>query len=820
MHHSEKVAFNIDVFDHSNVRHACNGISFPHTLQLPPDHRRDRGIMEELSDFSSLQASVSSALVSSTRTASQLANEDLAFHRSLDASLGGDLDRQNARLLGLAERLLGAATANTEIVRPPRLSDIEAVEGNWRAVVDVVDSLLERADTALDEFTGAVKRLSPGVAESMSKAPKVSRIAAALRSQDIEKPQLQFEHVPTNDETDPFKPLLLSKPHALQPLEASSGAHPYQTEIEHYQYPAFVRTRAEPIMYHPFDSTTATFVDTEEAVHEMLEELKHAKEIAVDLEHHDQRSYIGIVSLMQISTRDKDWIVDTLKPWRRKLHCLNEVFTDSNIIKVLHGAYMDIVWLQRDLGLYIVGLFDTHYAARALGYAGGSLAFLLKKFADVDAQKQYQLADWRIRPLPQELFDYARSDTHYLLYIFDNMRNELLERSDTSASDSSRDRIAEVLQKSSETALQRYEHPIYDEKHGQGQNGWYKMLARTPALFTKEQFSVFRAVHRWRDDVARAQDDGIPYVMPNHQVFGIAKALPTNKADLLGVAQPTTQTVRLRVDELAAVIARAREDGKDGPEMMQVLNEVEPQFPRRTPKGETSHPAAAVTPNHNIGGTANAITSSTLPLRSTRSSFWGSAFKNTADTSRPLSTVNNISLTVPLPPLTAEVFADAAEATSTPTRPPTSEYSELTPVETPAEPEDDTFILKQLGKKRKRVEPIDGMAAQSDEVAIPDDENEHLREKAERKKAKKEAKRAARQAAAEADDGPSATADAEAPFDYTNAPSILHPPRESRESMRDRRKKEVNPYAKSLDAPKGLPRAQKERAGRSMTYQS
>jgi hypothetical protein len=28
-------------------------------------------------------------------------------------------------------------------------------------VVDVVDSLLERADTALDEFTGAVKRLSP-----------------------------------------------------------------------------------------------------------------------------------------------------------------------------------------------------------------------------------------------------------------------------------------------------------------------------------------------------------------------------------------------------------------------------------------------------------------------------------------------------------------------------------------------------------------------------------------------------------------------------------------------------------------------------------
>lgn len=58
---------------------------------------------------------------------------------------------------------------------------------------------------------------------------------------------------------------------------------------------------------------------------------------------------------------------------------------------------MDIVWLQRDLGLYIVGLFDTHQASRVLGYGGGSLAFLLKKFADFDAQKQYQTADWRMR---------------------------------------------------------------------------------------------------------------------------------------------------------------------------------------------------------------------------------------------------------------------------------------------------------------------------------------------------------------------------------------------------------------------------------------
>jgi exosome complex exonuclease RRP6 len=114
-------------------------------------------------NFAALHASISAALVATTRSASALANEDLSFHRSLDASLATQLDRQNARLLSLATGLLGTAAATTETVRPPpSLRDIEGIENNWRAVVDVVDSLLERADTALDEFTGAVKRLSPG----------------------------------------------------------------------------------------------------------------------------------------------------------------------------------------------------------------------------------------------------------------------------------------------------------------------------------------------------------------------------------------------------------------------------------------------------------------------------------------------------------------------------------------------------------------------------------------------------------------------------------------------------------------------------------
>lgn len=58
---------------------------------------------------------------------------------------------------------------------------------------------------------------------------------------------------------------------------------------------------------------------------------------------------------------------------------------------------MDMIWLQRDFGLYIVGLFDTFHASKLLGYPKLGLAYLLKRFANFDAAKQYQMADWRIR---------------------------------------------------------------------------------------------------------------------------------------------------------------------------------------------------------------------------------------------------------------------------------------------------------------------------------------------------------------------------------------------------------------------------------------
>ena len=70
------------------------------------------------------------------------------------------------------------------------------------------------------------------------------------------------------------------------------------------------------------------------------------KSFAVDLEHHDFRSFKGFTCLIQISTRYEDFLIDAIK-LRHELYRLNEAFTNSSIMKVFHGAEMDVIWLQR-----------------------------------------------------------------------------------------------------------------------------------------------------------------------------------------------------------------------------------------------------------------------------------------------------------------------------------------------------------------------------------------------------------------------------------------------------------------------------------------
>ncbi|KAJ7896101.1 ribonuclease H-like domain-containing protein [Mycena olivaceomarginata] len=561
------------------------------------------------SSFPDFNSKVQTAALNATRSAAGLP-ADIQFHRSIDPDLAEDLDAFSSRVLSLTNNILSlVATADPSSSRRKGKAKLQTqddvVDDFHSLVVDCMDQMLERADICLDEFLGrtkaplvAINYDAPGLRKTAKKIPtqRGQLDAAVQHASNLAKPQLAFKHA-VNNSDEPWHPVLSHKFNAQVPLGhvyRDSDAetlmnHPYRYEIMHIPYPARMFVPAEPIQPTPLESTSATWVSTPDALDSMLDELREAPEIAIDLEHNNYRSYAGIVCLMQISTRKQDWIVDTLA-LRAELAtgALNEVLTDPKIIKVLHGAESDIIWLQQDFNLYIVNLFDTFHASKLLEFPRHGLANLLEMYCDFVPDKRYQLADWRIRPLPEDMLQYARSDTHFLLFIYDNLRNALLDRAVSRAQSKSRSPsparysppsttppeqalIRQALSRSEETALRTYEKETYDFELGAGSGGWDTLArkwnkgglvaaAETPLGSETLQRAVYRCVHAWRDEIARAEDESTRYVLPNHYLFQLAERPPADMAALLQMFQPVPPVVRRRAKELFEAIRACLQD--------------------------------------------------------------------------------------------------------------------------------------------------------------------------------------------------------------------------------------------------------------------
>lgn len=170
----------------------------------------------------------------------------------------------------------------------------------------------------------------------------------STQSYKLEKPQIHFHDRDDYQSPVEFQPSLVYKHHAMDmsakdsaesDAEGAKGSiqHPYTWETKYLPYPTHMFMPSDPIKPPGVEKRKATWVDSRKALAEMVEELKTAKEIAVDLEHHFFHSYYGFTCLMQISTRHKDWLIDTLVPDVRQemqTNKLGGIFADPNIVKV------------------------------------------------------------------------------------------------------------------------------------------------------------------------------------------------------------------------------------------------------------------------------------------------------------------------------------------------------------------------------------------------------------------------------------------------------------------------------------------------------
>mmetsp|Transcript_47866 Transcript_47866/g.107437 ORF Transcript_47866/g.107437 Transcript_47866/m.107437 type:complete len:668 (-) Transcript_47866:210-2213(-) len=358
-------------------------------------------------------------------------------------------------------------------------------------------------------------------------------------------------------------------------MECTTIGNPYEEELSNLVWDdADLRCLRPPQPYPRMEDTPLVYVSTEPELRDMVDEIKstcQGKEIAVDVEHHDLRSYYGFVCLVQISTRNKDFIVDPFNIFA-EMHMLNEVFSDPGIRKILHGADRDVMWLQRDFSVYLVNMFDTGLATRELGLQGGfSLANLVARVCKVSLDKQHQLSDWRQRPLSEEMTRYARSDTHYLLYCYDCLWNALVTKKGAGAffglghdiegqqcTDVGVQALKDVLDRSRKLCIHYYAHPQYNV--GNAALKLTQKFGVAERRMTHKQFELLQALLQWRDGKARALDESMRHIAPDACLWRIALAMPTTPLRLRSTAgNPVPVAVQSFSAEILAIVQKLQQ---------------------------------------------------------------------------------------------------------------------------------------------------------------------------------------------------------------------------------------------------------------------
>lgn len=279
-------------------------------------------------------------------------------------------------------------------------------------------------------------------------------------------------------------------------------------------------------------------------------ELRAEPLLAVDTEaasfhrHHDR------VYLLQLSTRAQTFLVDPLAV--AGLPGFGELLADPAIELVFHDADYDLRLLSHEFAFRAGRLFDTRVAAQFLNEPGIGLAALLEKHFAVRLDKQFQRADWSLRPLSPPMLNYAATDTRYLPPLRDLLRQQLADRG----------RLSWVEEECQLLTAVRWPEAEPPEQAALSIKGARALRPRTLA--------IFRELYVWRTRTAEQLDRAAFRILGNDAMFGIAESPPGDLAALSRIPRVGRDNAERRGKEILAAVARG----------LAVPEQALPRFPR------------------------------------------------------------------------------------------------------------------------------------------------------------------------------------------------------------------------------------------------
>jgi len=286
------------------------------------------------------------------------------------------------------------------------------------------------------------------------------------------------------------------------------------------------------------------WVDTSESLVQAYQNLKDVPRMAVDTESNSLYVYHEKVSLIQISSPQTDFIIDPLAI--QDISILGELFGNEKQEKIFHASEYDILCLKRDFHFTFRNIFDTMIAARILGFTQVGLGFLLNKYFEIETNKKYQRANWGVRPLSQEMLQYAQMDTHYLFQLRDLLEKELISH-----------QLADLAFEDFRNACAVQSHP-----NGNPNPTCWKIAGSTH--IDSRQAAILNELCLFREHQAKKIDLPLFKVMPRELLLEVSLQKPATLEELQSCRHCTEKIVKRYGEGLLAAVAK----GQTAPPLM------------------------------------------------------------------------------------------------------------------------------------------------------------------------------------------------------------------------------------------------------------
>lgn len=293
----------------------------------------------------------------------------------------------------------------------------------------------------------------------------------------------------------------------------------------------------------------ALYVDSAAGAEQLIASVGRVDRIAIDTEGASFHKFVDRIYLIQISTRDVTAVIDPLTVG--DLPALGTVLADRSIEVVLHDADYDLRLLHQDYGWHPTNIFDTRIAAQLLGIPAFGLGALLEKFLGIRLEKKHQRADWSMRPLPQDMLDYAQEDTRYLLQLRDLIATEL-------------DRLGRM-----EWAREEFDL-LEGTRWAAEDESLAFMRIKGARDLTRRELALLGELAQWRDAKAAELDRAVFRVMANEVLLELARTAPTREDQLLGIKGMPRSLAQRASREILDAVARG----------MAVREENLPRYPK------------------------------------------------------------------------------------------------------------------------------------------------------------------------------------------------------------------------------------------------